>query len=128
MIGLPPRNSVWPPFQSSVVSPFFARMPDSNSPLLNASQRRVVAFALTLLAFLGSWALIISAFYVFGRLIGVFSSVLWPLAVAGVLALLLRPLVEILEVRYKVRRTGAVLLLYALFVLLVTGLLVVIVP
>lgn len=97
-------------------------------PLLNASQRRIAGFALTLLALLGSCALIVGAFYVLGRLIGFFSGVLWPLAVAGVLALLLRPLVDVLERKLKVRRLFAVILLYFVFVLFVSAALVVIVP
>jgi predicted PurR-regulated permease PerM len=99
-----------------------------STPLLTVSQRRVVGFALTLLAFLGSFALIVTAFYVLGQLIGFFSSVLWPLAVAGILALLLRPLVEALERRLEIRRVAAVILLYVVFVLLVTAALVIVVP
>jgi predicted PurR-regulated permease PerM len=103
-------------------------MPDSAPPLLNDSQRRIVGFALTLLAFLGSFALFVGGFYVLGRLIGFFSSVLWPLAVAGILALLLRPLVELFEAKLKLRRLAAVILLYGIFVLLVTAALVIIAP
>ena len=79
-------------------------------------------------AFLGTLALLILAFVVLGRLLGFFSSVLWPLAVAGVLALILRPLVELLEVRLKLRRPGAVVLLYGVFVLLCGGGLVTLLP
>lgn len=95
---------------------------------LTESQRRIVAFALTLLALLGSFALIVGAFYVLGRLIGFFSSVLWPLAVAGILALLLRPLVELIEAKLKIRRVIAVILLYGVFILLVTAAIVAIAP
>jgi predicted PurR-regulated permease PerM len=98
------------------------------SPLLTDSQRRIVGSALTLLAFLGSIALIIVAFYVLGRLLGFFSGVLWPLAVAGVLALILRPLLRTLERRLKLRRLTAVILLYGLVVLLATGVLLLLVP
>ena len=84
--------------------------------------------ALTTLAFLGTIALLIAAFYVLGRLIGFFSSVIWPLAVAGVLALILRPLVEALERRFKIRRLTSVVVLYGVFVLLVAGTLVLLLP
>ncbi len=104
-------------------------MPDEPaSPLLSENQRRVVGSALTLAAFLGSIALVILAFYVLGRLIGFFSSVLWPLAVAGVLALILRPLVRTIERRLKLRRMASVILLYAIVVLIATGALLVLVP
>jgi predicted PurR-regulated permease PerM len=97
-------------------------------PLLSDSQRGIVGSALTLLAFLGSIALIITAVIVLGRLLAFFSSVLWPLAVAGVLALILRPLVVALAVRLKVPRLTAVVLLYGVFVLLAGGALLLLVP
>jgi predicted PurR-regulated permease PerM len=105
------------------------RVPVENPPpLLNESQRRVVASALTLLAFLGSLALLITAFIVLGRLISFFSSVLWPLAVAGVLALILRPVVSSLEARFAQRRLTAVILLYGAVVLALGGGLFLLVP
>lgn len=104
-------------------------MPDEPIiPLLTASQRRIVGSALTLLAFLGSFALIIVAVIVLGRLLVFFSNVLWPLAVAGVLALILRPLVQKLERRLKLRRLTSVISLYILVVLLAAGALLVLVP
>lgn len=98
------------------------------SPLLTDSQRRVVGTSLTLLSFLGSIALLILAVIVLGRLTAFFSGVLWPLAVAGVLALLLRPLVDRLERRLNLRRTSSVVVLYAGFVIAVFGLLGLLVP
>ena len=75
------------------------------SPLLNATtllgptQRRIAAFALTLLAILGSAALLVAAFVVIGQSISFFSSVLWPLATAAVIALIMRPIVDYLQSR-----------------------------
>lgn len=103
-------------------------MPAEPAPLLNDSQRRTLGFALTLLALLGSAALLIVAFIVLGRLLAFFSSVLWPLAVAGVLALILRPVVDLVQRRLKLRRLAAVILLYGVFVLLVALGLVLLVP
>lgn len=102
--------------------------PEPTTPLLTDTQRRITGFAITLLALLGSIALFITAFIVLGKLVGFFSSVIWPLAVAGVLALILRPVVDIIEVRLGVGRTVAVIVLYGLFVLAVAGSLVLIVP
>lgn len=104
-------------------------MPDEPAqPFFSPSQHRVVAGALTLLAALGSVALLIGAFIVLGQLVGFFSSVIWPLAVAGVLALILRPVVELFEKRLKLRRVSSVILLYAIFSLVVAGLLLAAVP
>jgi predicted PurR-regulated permease PerM len=90
---------------------------EPTAPLLSNSQRRVVGSALALAAFIGCIALLIFTVIVLGRLIAFFSSVLWPLAVAGVLALILRPLVFSLERKLKLRRITAVVLLYGVFVL-----------
>ena len=98
------------------------------TPVLTDSQRRIVGSALTLLAFLGSIALLIAAFFVMGQLLGYFSNVLWPLAVAGVLALILRPPVASLARRLKLRRLTAVVLLYGFVVLLTGGVLLLVVP
>jgi len=105
-----------------------AVLPEPPSTLLSDSQRRVVGAALTLLAFLGSLALLIVAVYVLGRLVAFFSGVLWPLAVAGVLALMLRPVVERLEGGLRLRRLAAVALLYFVVVLLAAGGLLLFVP
>lgn len=96
--------------------------------LLSDSQRRIVSSAITMAAFLGAIALIIIAFVVLGRLISTFSSVLWPLATAGVLALILRPLVVSLEKKLKLRRLTSVVLLYGVFVLLTGAALIILLP
>lgn len=95
---------------------------------LTHTQRRVVGFALTLLALVAAAALLIGGFVVMSRLLGYFSGVLWPLAVAGVLALILRPVIELCEQRLKVRRPIAVVVLYGLFLLAVAGVLILLVP
>ena len=101
---------------------------EPSTPVLTDSQRRIVGSALTLLAFLGSIALLIGAFIVLGKLLAFFSSVLWPLAVAGVLALILRPPVAALARRLKLRRLTAVVLLYIVVVLLTAGALLLVLP
>jgi len=104
------------------------RVTEPSTPILSDSQRRIVGSAVTLLAFLGSIALLIAAIFVLGRLLGFFSSVLWPIALAGVLALILRPVVEFLGVRFRMRRLTAVVLLYGLVVLVAGGAFLLLVP
>ena len=101
---------------------------ESTPPFFSASQRRTIGFALTVLAVLGSATLLILTFIVFGRLLAFFSSVIWPLAVAGVLALILRPVVEVVQRRLARRRLTAVILLYGAFVLVVGGTLLLLAP
>ncbi len=96
--------------------------------LLSPAQRRVVAAAIALVAFIGILALLVGTITTLAWLAGFFSGVLWPLAVAGVFALILRPLVEWLERQLKLRRLAAVVLLYGSFVLFVAGALVLAVP
>ncbi|MEO7597907.1 MAG: AI-2E family transporter, partial [Opitutus sp.] len=100
----------------------------TDAPLLGPAQRRIAGFALTLLAIFGSIALIVGALIILGQSISFFSSVLWPLAVAGVMALILRPIVDWLQRRLRLARTSAVVILYGAFVMAVAGLLVAVLP
>ena len=95
----------------------------AQTPLLSPAQRKLVGFTLATAAFavLG-WLLYVLLAGV-ARFISAFSSVIWPLAVAGILALVLRPVVGVFESRLKIRRLSAVVLLYAVFLLLIAALL-----
>lgn len=98
------------------------------APLFTDGQRRLLGFTTALFALVGCCALIVFLLFMLGRLVGYFSHVLWPLAVAGILALILRPLVEIIEFRFRGRRVLAVVTLYLVFVGFVTGVLFLIIP
>jgi hypothetical protein len=100
----------------------------TGSPLFGPGQRRAVAFSITFFAVLGVAAMMVAVLVGVSRLVGYFSGVLWPLAVAGVLALILRPVVQRLEIWVRGRRTVAVFVLYALFVIVIGGMLLLIVP
>ncbi len=103
--------------------------PESVEPrLLTPGQRRTVGFALGFIALVVSVALLAGVFWVFSFLVGRLSGVLWPLAVAGIMALIMRPVVELLESKLKLRRMSAVIVLYGAFVLLIAGLLFLITP
>ncbi len=98
------------------------------TPLLTPGQRRIVGFALTFLALVGCIALAVYCVNKMGELLGQFTGVLWPLAVAGIMALIMRPVVELLESKLKLRRMSAVIVLYGAFVLLIAGALFLITP
>jgi len=100
----------------------------ATTPFLTERQRRFLGFALGFFAVVATAALLAFVIVVLGRLAGFFSGVLWPLAVAGVLALTLRPVVDLLEKRFNGRRALAVVVLYAVFLLLTAGLLIAIIP
>jgi predicted PurR-regulated permease PerM len=102
--------------------------PDPVTVLLTPGQRRLVGFAAAFAALLVVVAGVIAALIALGRLVAFFSGVLWPLAVAGVLAMVLRPVVSLLEQRLRLRRLSAVILLYALFLLAAMAVLTQLVP
>lgn len=89
--------------------------------LFSPTQRKVVAAALTCLAFAVVSLVLLGTVVVLGSLVARFSSVLWPLAVAGILALMLRPVVEALERRWRLRRLAAVVLVCGLLVVAVAA-------
>ncbi len=103
-------------------------MSAENAPLLSPTQRKLVGFALGFAALCAIGWLLVQVLAGVSRFIGAFSGVIWPLAVAGILALLLRPVVTIFEQRLKVQRPVAVVLLYIAFLLAVTGLLITFLP
>ncbi|WP_221028936.1 AI-2E family transporter [Actomonas aquatica] len=107
-------------------------MPDtSDSPaprLLSNRQRKLVGFALGFLAFVAIIGLLVLCFVVMARTIGFFSQVLWPIAAAGIMALVLRPVVDWLEFRLKRPRTTSVVILYAVVALAFSGVLLVVIP
>jgi len=93
----------------------------NESSLLNPRQRRMVGFALGLVALVGTIALLAGIFLVLSFLVRHFSGVFWPLALAGIIALIMRPGVEMLEEKLKLRRVIAVVTLYSAFALVVAG-------
>jgi predicted PurR-regulated permease PerM len=102
-------------------------MPET-APLLGPAQRKLVGFALGLFALLAIFTLLALLLLGLSRALGYFSTVLWPLAVAGILALMLRPVVEVVERQLRVRRLAAVALLFGAFVLTLVGVTLAITP
>ena len=100
----------------------------AEAPLLTPAQRKLVGFALGFAALCAIGWLVLILLSGVARFVAAFSGVIWPLAVAGILALLLRPVVTVFERRLKVKRPVAVVLLYIVFLLAVVGLLVTFLP
>ncbi len=98
------------------------------APLLGPAQRKIVGFALTLAASLLIVLLLALMVVGLSRALGFFSSVLWPLAAAGVVALILQPFVNLMERRLRIGRLTAVIILYGAFVLTLSGVVVAITP
>ena len=99
-----------------------------NRGMFSPKQRRVLGFSITLFAACVAITLVVFILVLLSRLLGMFSSVLWPLAIAGVLALILRPAVDGLERLFRGRRLAAVIVLYVLFIGAVAALAVAAIP
>lgn len=97
-------------------------------PLLSDTQRKLVGFALGFGALAAIGALAAGTVIVLAKLVSYFSGVLWPLATAGIIALVLRPAVDFMESRLRLRRLSSVAILFALFLLFVAGLLALALP
>jgi predicted PurR-regulated permease PerM len=96
--------------------------------LFSPAQRRVLAAATTLAALGVILLLIVFGIQQFARLLALFTPMLWPLATAGILALLLQPLVNAMEVRLRFSRIASVILLYGMVILISAALIIVLVP
>jgi len=100
----------------------------ADTPLLTPAQKRLVGGALGFAAVVAIFALIIYCVKMIGVVVSEFSGVIWPIATAGILALILRPVVDLFERWLKGRRLAAVILLYGLVVLVAAGAILAIAP
>ncbi|HEV2693156.1 MAG TPA: AI-2E family transporter, partial [Verrucomicrobiae bacterium] len=90
-------------------------------------QTRILWFALTGLAVATVIALIVAAVWGLGRVLNLLSPVLWPLAIGAVVACLLSPVVDFFE-RGKMSRAKAITLVFALALVVFTGVLASVIP
>src|SRR5271170_979991 len=90
-------------------------------------QSRIIWFALTGLAIAAVVALIVATFWGLARLLDLLSPVLWPLAIAAVVACLLSPLVDFFEQK-KIPRTRAIILVFIAAFALLAGVLASVIP
>ena len=98
-----------------------------NFPPPTDKQARLIWAALTGLALAVIVALIVGLVWGLGRVLNVLSPVIWPIAVAGVLAYLLDPVVDLLQRKGVPRTRGIIIVFVAAFVIL-AGLLASVVP
>ena len=98
-----------------------------NIPPPTEKQARLIWLAVTGLALATIVALIVALVWGLGRVLNVFAPVIWPLAVAAVLACLLDPVVEFL-VRKKSPRLRAIIVVFFLALVIVVGLFASVVP
>jgi predicted PurR-regulated permease PerM len=90
-------------------------------------QSRIIWHALTGLAIAAGIALIVAAVWGLGKILNILSPVLWPLAIAAVVACLLSPVVDFFEKR-KISRVKSVLLVFVIAFMVVVGVLSSVIP
>ena len=91
------------------------------------NQTRIIWFALTALAVAAIIGVTAGLVWGIGEILDLFSPVLWPLAIAAVLALLLDPGVKWLE-RRGIPRTWGIIIVFAVVVSIVGGVLASVIP
>ena len=96
--------------------------------VLSDLQHRIVTTALAALSVFVLGALLFLLFRLLSALVSGFSNVLLPLAVATILAMLLRPVVAFVEKQTRLGRTMAIVLLYFLVLLVLSAVLWWIIP
>ncbi|UYG08405.1 AI-2E family transporter [Halomonas sp. M4R1S46] len=96
--------------------------------LFNPAELRLFRYTAVLLSLVVLTALIGIIVWVFGWMLNAFYNLLLPLAVAGVLALVLHPVAELLERRLHLPRLLAIILLLVVFFVGIGGLIYLLVP
>ncbi|WP_045213886.1 AI-2E family transporter [Desulfonatronovibrio magnus] len=96
-----------------------------NLEFFSPFQRKVLSYSLVTLGLALIAAFILVVFFSLRWIVTYFSEILWPLAIAGILALLLRPIVLWLQHRLRAGRMASIAVLYflmAVFLVLITAL------
>jgi predicted PurR-regulated permease PerM len=103
-------------------------MPDPNAPLLSASQKRIIAAGGTALAAVFLAATFYFLFVLLRAFVTGFQDVLLPLAIAAILATLLRPIIEFCESKTRLNRVGGIILLFILVTMSIIAIALFVVP
>ena len=101
---------------------------DSPSRKLSSNQWRLIGVAASLVSVTIIAFFLLGVFALLRDFIATFSGVIWPLAVAGVLALIFRPFVVFLQKRARFSRTWSIVTLFVLAALGLAGALLLVVP
>lgn len=89
-------------------------MESSSETLLSPAQRKICAAGLTILAVGAIVLFLFGVFQLIRSFVVQFQHVLLPVAIAGILATLLQPLVELLHGRLRMSRLGGIVVLFVL--------------
>ncbi|WP_290647580.1 AI-2E family transporter [Aquisalimonas sp.] len=95
---------------------------------LSPGERRLVRFTLVAFTAVALAGLAVAGIWVLGQIISALHLLVFPLAVAGVLALVFSPVIAVLQRYARLPRLAAVVTLFVLLFLLLAGILLLIVP
>jgi len=103
-------------------------MSQNESPFLSPSQRRIVAAGGTALAAVFLAGTCYFLFALLREFVTQFQDVLLPLAIAAILATLLRPVITLCETKTRLNRVGGIILLFTLVLMALAATAVFVVP
>ena len=89
---------------------------EDSSAILSQRQRKFIGFVVCCAGALLLGVLITVLVVILNRAFAMFGGVIWSLAVSGMLAIMLRPIVSFFDEKMKLGRIGSILLLYLLVV------------
>lgn len=89
--------------------------------MFSSFQKRIIAWALTCLAGMVVVGFVVGSVALGAKFLSAFSSVVWPLAIAVILSLLLQPVCEFLENRFRFPRPLSAATLFALIAAVAAG-------
>ncbi len=96
--------------------------------MLSNFQKKTAAIALTCLSTCVIISFIVLVIYLFGAFLDKFSLVVWPLATAAILSIVIKPIIDFLSTRLKMSRTLACSLTFALIVGVCSAVLIFVLP
>jgi len=101
---------------------------DPRTRLFGAVERRLFRAAAVVAAIVALFGLIAGVTWILGQTLSFFSNLIMPLSVAGILALVLYPMVDYLERRARMPRVAATGITVALFMAVIVGAMIMVVP
>ncbi len=101
---------------------------DSETRLFGAVERRLFKATAVLFAIVALGIIIACIFWILSQTLSYFYNLIMPLSVAGILALVLNPVVDHLERRGRLSRVAATSVIVLLFVAVIVGTVVMVVP
>lgn len=96
--------------------------------LLTPLQKKILSIAITFVSIITILGIIVLSFVVLSNILTYFTKVIWPLVIAFIFALLLRPVIEYVRKRLHLSPIASVILLYFVLLIIIVGTLIFALP